>query len=199
MDGLNNVAGVHINELHHNGKTYKLAVLGLRDHAEKEAYILSHKPNPLTLLDQLPPLPPAPKMPVPPDDLKDTAAMAKYHAALTAYQREKAQHDAALSTRVRLEESLRKEAMAPRFVSFDDETKFDNSLHGIGWRLWRALRANHPEIDSVQAALNLIHDLGTHRFAEVVAKLDLSDEKDLLGKSSGSTDEAPGQEEPPGH
>lgn len=185
MDGLHNVTAIQFNTLEHAGKTYKLAVLGLNGYAEKEAYIIAHKPSPLAIMNDLPPLPEPPRLPIPPD-VTEVDKRQEYGKQLEMYYAAKRSYDDALASRLRMEEGLRKDSQAPRFVSFEEEARFDASLHGIGWRLWRALRGNHPEIDSVQAALNLIHELGPGRFQEVISKLDVAEEKELLGKSGGS-------------
>lgn len=78
-----------------------------------------------------------------------------------------------------------KEAKLAKFVPLEEEKLFDSSMRGIGWRLWRALRDHHPEIDSVQAALDLIERAGNEMFGTIVDKLDGSEEKDILGNSNG--------------
>lgn len=180
MDGISNIAGGRTNTIEHRGKTYTLTAMGLSNYAERESYILSHKPNPLEMLFQLPVLPEPPAIPIPPDPGCAPAERTAYGEALGKYQAAKRQHEDAVATRIRFEEAIRKEASLPRFVTFDDDARFDASLHGVGWRLWRALRGHHPEIASVQAALDLLNELGTARFQEVIRKLEHTEERDLL-------------------
>lgn len=186
MDGLVNVAGKRTVTFELNGKTYTMTPKVLDEYAERERYILNLKPHPLTLLDQLTPLPPPPTMPIPPDNLTDIAALKKHRDEIARYQQDKLNHDAAINRREKLEQSLRKEAMRPQVVSFEDDQLFDQSLHGIAFKLWRALRDHHPEIDSVQAALSLLEQIGDQRLVEINSKLDLAEEKDTLGNSNGS-------------
>lgn len=87
--------------------------------------------------------------------------------------------------RARLERLALEAATKPQFIALDEDAAFDQSLHGIAWRLWRALRTNHPEIDGVQAALDLIEAAGQQRLAEIADKLDGAEEKDALKNSAG--------------
>lgn len=198
MDGLVNIAGKRTQTFDLNGKTYTMVPKILADYAEREKYILSLKPHPLELLDQLPPLPESPPLPVPPDNLNNTDALKLHRDQVADYHREKARHDAAVARRERLEAALRREAARPQVVSFEDDREFDQSLHGIAFKLWRSIRENHPEIDGVQAALDLLEQMGEARLGEINNKLDLVDEKDILGNSSGSGGPSPGQAEFPG-
>lgn len=81
-------------------------------------------------------------------------------------------------------DDINRESRMPRVVTMEEEARFDASLHGIGWRLMRALRGNHPEIDTVDKALALIEEAGSDRLSEIDTKLSLSEEKDILGKST---------------
>lgn len=198
MDGISNIAGERTTTLEHQGKIYTLTAMGLSQYAERENYILSRKPNPFDQISGLPVLPDSPAVPVPPDAGCTATEREAYKEKLTAYFEAKRRHDDAVMTRLRFEEAIRKEAGLPRFATFDDDARFDASLHGVGWRLWRALRNHHPEIDSVQAALDLLGDLGPSRFQEVIRKLERTEERDILPNSSGSETATPGLSEHPG-
>jgi hypothetical protein len=88
--------------------------------------------------------------------------------------------------RERLEERAWKEASRVQVVSLEDEAAFDNSLHGKAWRLWRSMRKYHPEINSVETAMQFMEAVGMQEAAKVEAALDRSEEKDLLGNSPAS-------------
>lgn len=84
------------------------------------------------------------------------------------------------------------EAMRPAFVSRREEAEFDNSLHGLAWGLWRALRDNHEEFgllpdgktsafvnpagkaygitpaEGVQKLLELIEDVGSSLHSHLI-------------------------------
>jgi len=110
-----------------------------------------------------------------------------------------------------LEETAIQQASKPRFVTLADETDFDNSLHGIAYWLWRALRDSSPffgapkdglEIryktpnggkqftltpgEGVQRALDLIEAFGSHRLSELTTIRDEVEMEAELGNSSGS-------------
>lgn len=54
MDGIANITGMRTIPLKIGGKLYSLAPMILEGYAEREAYILSHRPNPLDLIKSLP-------------------------------------------------------------------------------------------------------------------------------------------------
>lgn len=101
------------------------------------------------------------------------------------------------------------EAMKPRYITRDEEKRFDMSLHGLAWSLWRGLRETREEYgkpadgakvvyttpdgdgftmtptEGVSAMYRFIEKAGKHRFAELVAIRDGIEEPPELGKSSG--------------
>ena len=93
--------------------------------------------------------------------------------------------------RSQLQERAWREASLPRVVSMEDEAAFDGSLRGMGWRLWRALRKHHPEIDSVDKAVDLIEEAGAEAVDAARRAIDRAEEKDLLGNSQPSGSKAP--------
>ena len=188
MDGIRNIAGRRTAQIQIDGQTYTVEPMVLAEYAERESYILALKPNPLDVIASLPPLPPEPQVPVPPDSKQGAEGAAAYRPKLAAYQREKAQYEQLLAQRARLEERAWKEATKPRCVTVEEEQQFDNSLHGIAWRLYRSLRRNHPEIDGVQAALDLIERAGNQKLGQIVATLDQAEERDILGNSAAPTE-----------
>lgn len=96
-----------------------------------------------------------------------------------------------LEQRQKLEDRIFRDAQRPQVVSIEDEAAFDNSIRGQGWRLWRALRKHHPEIDSVDKAIQLMEQAGAEALEETKRKLDRSEEKDLLGNSPASGTKTP--------
>jgi len=120
-----------------------------------------------------------------------------------------------------IEETAIREASKPRFVTLAEETAFDNSLHGIAYWLWRALRDESPffgapkdgeEIkytttsgkrftltpeEGVQRALDLIESFGSGRLQELTAIRDSVEMEPELGNSSGS-ETSPTQASPEG-
>ena len=188
MDGIRNIAGRRTAQIEIDGNKYTVEPMVLAEYAERESYILRLKPNPLEVLASLPPLPPAPQVPVPPDVKDGAEGAAAYRPKLAAYQAEKARYEQLVSQRARLEERAWKEATRPRCVTVEEEQQFDNSLHGIAWRLYRSLRRNHPEIDGVQAALDLIERAGNSNLAHIVETLDHAEERDIVGNSGAPTE-----------
>jgi len=186
MDGISNVQGEREITMTVDGKVYRLRPKTLDHYTERENYILSRKPDPLKLLEALPPLPDAPVVPIGPGPGCSAEDRRKFGETFGEYAKRKAEHDGKIAARLRLEEGLRKEAMLPRFVSFADDAAFDRSLHGMAYHLWCALRDHHPEISSVPEAMRLMERMGSARFGEVESKLGQSDEKDLLKNSNGS-------------
>lgn len=189
MDGIRNIAGRRTARLTVNGKAYTVEPQVLAEYAERESYILALKPHPLDVIEHLPPLPAAPQVPDPPDPQAGAEGAKAYAPKLAAFQRAKAVYDHHVATRARLESRAWSEAMRPRIVTVEDEQHFDSSLHGIAWRLWRAVRKHHPEINSVQAALDLIESAGTPALPNIVEALEQAEEKDILGNSASPTDQ----------
>lgn len=179
-EGLVNIAGKRSPKLEINGKAYTLKPMILAEYAEREAYILSRRPSPLEAIERLPPI----ERPSPVHRRKDETPeeyeprRRKWLADIEEFERKSKLRD-------ELTKRAFKEALQPQFVSIDEDNAFDNSLHGIAWKLWRALRDNHPEIDSVQAALDLLESAGSDRMGEINSALEQSQDEDILGNSSG--------------
>jgi hypothetical protein len=70
-----------------------------------------------------------------------------------------------------------------------DEERFDNSMRGIAWSIWRALAVNHPDEfpphlpaeRGVQLGLDFIEWFGDIR--AILKALHKIEEKDILGNS----------------
>jgi hypothetical protein len=104
-DGLFNLIGRRAVELSKDGKTYRLAVRTLADHALKEQAILQRLGSPWAGLDEI----------------RDQAA------------RQQAMKIAA------------DVAARPLIATLQDEERFDESLRGIGYSVWRALSVHHAD------------------------------------------------------
>jgi hypothetical protein len=104
-DGLFNLIGRRAIELTKDGRTYRLAVRTLADHALKEQAILQRMGSPYAGLEEI----------------KDAAArQAAYKIAADI-------------------------AARPLIATLQDEERFDESLRGIGYSVWRALSVHHSD------------------------------------------------------
>lgn len=196
MDGIRNIAGRRTVKRVIAGKEYTLSPKVLGQYADREDYILALKPHPLDVIASMAPVGEPPPLVAP----LGPGATAEQHAQQSIktadYKRRKREYDERLSCRQRLERMAWEESLRPRVVSLADDQAFDQSLHGIGFRLWKALERDHPEINSVQAALDLIEAHGLSHMADITQSLDVAEEKDILGNSiaagPGPAAESPG-------
>jgi hypothetical protein len=77
----------------------------------------------------------------------------------------------------------------PLIATMADEERFDRSLRGLAWSIWRALSAHHPEEfpatlsaeKGIQLGCNFIEWFGD--IAAIVRALHTVEEKDILGNS----------------
>ena len=80
-------------------------------------------------------------------------------------------------------------ATRPLIATMQDEERFDNSMRGIAWSIWRALAVNHPDEfppnlpaeRGVQLGLDFIEWFGDIR--QILKALHKIEEKDILGNS----------------
>jgi len=191
MQGSSSFTGEQTSTITIAGKEYTSTTRVLSNYGDRERYILSLKPSPMSVIENLEPLPDAPTIPIPPDVKEGSEAATKYGKELASYQQAKRSHDQAVAIRARLETKAWNESMRPRVVTLEEDQLFDSSLHGIAFRLWRSLRDHHPEVNSVQAALDLIESHGSHRLAEIVSELDRTDEEDKIKNSDGPQADGP--------
>ena len=87
-----------------------------------------------------------------------------------------------------------RQAVQGRTVTAEEAATFENSIRGLAWKLWKCLERDHPEIDSVDAALKLLTRLGPQRIEEVDRKVKLASGEADLGKSSGQQPPDPATE-----
>ena len=80
-------------------------------------------------------------------------------------------------------------ATRPLIATMQDEERFDNSMRGIAWSIWRALAVNHPQEfppelpaeRGIQLGLDFIEWFGDIR--AILKALHKIEEKDILGNS----------------
>lgn len=189
-EGLANIANAHNPTVTLAGKTYHLEVKGLQGYAEREAYIYSLKACPFEAIDRFPELP----NPKPIIRGKDESAE-DYQVRRAEYTREKEAHDSRLLLRHQLIDRAMKAATEPRVVTMEEDARFESSYHGIGYNFWRAARKNHPEIASVQDALDIIDNSTNDEFQRLRAALLRVEQEEDLGNSDGPESNGPLQSE----
>lgn len=80
-------------------------------------------------------------------------------------------------------------AARPKIATLQDENRFDNSLRGIAWGVWRALSEKHPDEfppnlpaeQGVQLGIDFI--AWYNNTAEIIDALYKVEEQDILGNS----------------
>lgn len=80
-------------------------------------------------------------------------------------------------------------ATRPLIATMQDEERFDNSMRGVAWSIWRALAVNHPQEfppelpaeRGIQLGLDFIEWFGDIR--AILKALHKIEEKDILGNS----------------
>lgn len=129
--------------------------------------------------------------------LKETAIMARSGSPYSGIDALTAPDDRAKAMRIAAEIAAR-----PKIATFTDESRFDNSMAGIAYTLWRALSVEHPvefppELpvqQGIQLGLNFIEWYGVNDIGDLIAIVHQVQEEDALKNSSGSTPERePGQ------
>ena len=167
-DGLFNIAGRPAQVHEFAGMELSFRAITLAEHAEKEAYIASLRPDPLAALERV---------------------SAK----------------AAPSVRRSIEDAVLRAVSAPLFVSRETEQEFDQSVHGVAWGLWRALRDDNGEFgqlspgetatytspagvgysvgprDGVQLAMDLMEAVGNAEIGRLIAARDGAEQRAIVG------------------
>lgn len=90
-----------------------------------------------------------------------------------------AQHHAAIWA------AAMKQATSGKTVTAAEAADFENSIHGLAWKFWRCIEADHPEIDSVQKAIELLTLAGAERLEEIARSVELGSGEADLGNSPG--------------
>jgi hypothetical protein len=102
-------------------------------------------------------------------------------AASAAVQKLPSAHHAAIW------DAAMRAVMTGRNVTTQEMANFENSLAGYAWKLWQCLKQDHPEIDSIAKATELLEKAGPERAVEIDAKLRVATGEADLGQSSGPT------------
>lgn len=77
--------------------------------------------------------------------------------------------------------------LASRNVTAQEVQAFEQSVRGYAWKLWQCVKEDHPEIDSIDKAMELLVEAGPQRAEEIDLKLRLASGEADLGKLSGQT------------
>lgn len=56
-------------------------------------------------------------------------------------------------------------------ATIQEMTDFESSIRGYAWKLWQAVKGDHPEIDSLEKAMELLERIGPAGAAELESKL----------------------------
>jgi len=93
-------------------------------------------------------------------------------------------------------------AARPKIVTFGEESRFDNSMVGLAYNLWRALSVDHskefPPTVSVQQGIQLGMDFiewyGIASINELLEAVYKAQEEDVIKNSAGPTPVEPGNQ-----
>lgn len=84
-------------------------------------------------------------------------------------------------------------AMALRTVTPEEAQAFEDSMDGLAWKFWQCIRQDHPEVDSIQAAKELIISAGDERLREIAVATELASGEADLGNSTGPAEVPAGE------
>ena len=87
-------------------------------------------------------------------------------------------------------------AITARTVTPEEAMAFENSIDGMAWKLWHCLKENHPEINSIESARDLMIAAGKENFQLLASAVEVASGEAELGKSTGQAEakaEAAGQ------
>ena len=80
------------------------------------------------------------------------------------------------------------EAVTARTVTAPEMAAFENSVDGLAWKLWQCLKDNHPEIDSIDAAKQILIDAGDAHFEQLARTVEIATGEADIKKSSGQAE-----------
>lgn len=83
-----------------------------------------------------------------------------------------------------------REAVASRTVTMKEANDYQNSLDGLAWMVWQCVKQDHPEIDSLTAARELVMSAGPEEFKRIALATEVASGEADLKKSSGQADTA---------
>lgn len=87
-------------------------------------------------------------------------------------------------------ETAMREASSVRIVTAREIAEFESDINGLAWSLWQSLKADHPEIDSVESAKALLIKAGVKNLERIARTLEMSSGEADLKKSTGQAVEA---------
>jgi hypothetical protein len=81
-------------------------------------------------------------------------------------------------------------AITARTVSPAEMSDFENSVDGLCWKVWQSLKQDHPEIDGIEAAKQLVMKAGEAGEFEMLSRtVEITSGEADLKKSTGQADE----------
>lgn len=187
-EGLANIANTHLPTVTLGGKTYRLRVKGLLGYAEREAYIYSLKGCPFEAIEKFPELP----NPTPIIKGKQESD-ADYQVRRQEWSEQKERYQSRLVLRNQLIDKAMVVACEPRIITMEEDAKFDDSHHGIGYNFWKSAEEFHPEITSVSDALAIINEATTDEFVRLRRVLLQVEEVDQIKNLDGPDQTGPNQ------
>lgn len=81
------------------------------------------------------------------------------------------------------------QAVNARAVTSEEAAAFENSVDGLAWKVWQALKQDHPEIDSVAKARDFLMQAGEEHFEYIAKSVEVASGEADLKKSSGQAAE----------
>lgn len=137
MKGQQQSAGESFDTMDIGGKEYTLRPLTIGQYGQMEAYLVSKRDDPISVVG------------------KAAAKLPK-------------------SQRAELWDAAVRAATMRKIVSASDMALFESSLEGIAWKLWQCVKADHPEVRSVEDAAKLMLAFGKDRYDELKARLNVA-------------------------
>lgn len=80
-------------------------------------------------------------------------------------------------------------AVSGRIVTSEEAAAFENSVDGLAWKVWQCVREDHPEVNTLEAARELLLLAGEEHFERLARATELASGEADLKKSSGQAEE----------
>lgn len=107
--------------------------------------------------------------------------------AANAVEKVPPQHHAAIW------DAAMKQAVSGRTVTAEEASAFENSVNGLSWKVWQCMKRDHAEIDSVEAARNLLLEAGEKHFDRIASEVEIGSGEADLKNSDGPEVTTPGE------
>lgn len=78
-----------------------------------------------------------------------------------------------------------RQVMSSRNATAQEIADFERSIKGLAWKLWQCLKADHPEIESVDQVVELLEQAGKERMEEIMLKTRIASGEADMEKFSG--------------